>query len=235
MTLLLRSLLFNALLALLTIFFAFLSLLALCLPFAWRYWLVTRWSFLVMTLFQTICQVQIHITGLENLSKIRNGIILCKHQSTWETIFMQTLLPTQTWVLKRELLRIPFFGWALQGLQPIAIDRNKQHSVKQLIQEGKKALSAGKWVIIFPEGTRVAPHQSRKYSKSGTALGLSTGYPIIPIAHNAGLRWPKNSFLKQAGVISVVIGAPIEITPGLQVDQLNHQIANWIENTCKTL
>ncbi len=148
---------------------------------------------------------------------------------------MQTLLPTQTWVLKRELLKIPFFGWALKGLQPIAIDRNKQHSVRQLIQEGKKALNAGKWVIIFPEGTRVAPRQSRKYSKSGTALSIATGYPIIPIAHNAGHCWPKNTFLKRAGVISVVIGAPIEPTPDVQVDQLNNQIASWIETTCNSL
>lgn len=232
---LLRSLVFNCLLTVLTVFFALLSFVALCLPFVWRYWLITRWSFLIMALFKTICQVQVEITGIENLSKVRNGIILCKHQSTWETIFMQTLLPTQTWVLKRELLKIPFFGWALQGLQPIAIDRNRKHSVRQLIQEGKKALEAGKWVIIFPEGTRVAPHQSRKYSKSGTALGVATGYPIIPIAHNAGHCWPKNTFLKRSGVISVVIGAPIEMAPTLQVDQLNHQIASWIESTCNNL
>jgi 1-acyl-sn-glycerol-3-phosphate acyltransferase len=230
-----RSLIFTCFLVSLTILFSVLALAALLLPFSWRYWLITRWSYLILILFKIICGVKVKITGLENLSKVKNGIVLCKHQSTWETIFMQTLLPTQTWVLKQELLQIPFFGWALKGLQPIAIDRKKQHSVKQLIQEGKKALQAGKWVIIFPEGTRVAMHQSRKYSKSGVALSAATGYPIIPIAHNAGYCWPKNSFFKHPGVISVVIGAPIQSPPEVESDQLNHQIASWIENTSKNL
>ncbi len=230
----LRSCLFNACLAILTLFFAFLALFSWIFPDTWAYRLVTTWSRFVLFLAKHVCGIRYEVEGLENLPKT-NAIVLCKHQSTWETLFMQTLLPRQTWVLKRELLYIPFFGWGLARLKPIAIRRNQAHSVQDLLKQGKQALNRGQWVIIFPEGTRVLPHEQKKYARSGAALALETGYPLLPIAHNAGHCWPKNSFLRYPGLVSVKIGEPLFPLPGISSQALNKTLATWIESESKLL
>ncbi|HET9844042.1 MAG TPA: lysophospholipid acyltransferase family protein [Gammaproteobacteria bacterium] len=173
-----------------------------------------------------ICGIRYEIEGLENLPAT-NAVVLCNHQSTWETLFLQTLLPMQTWVLKKELLWIPFFGWGLGLLQPIAIDRNKKSSIKSLMETGRQRLTEGRYIIVFPEGTRLKPGEQRKYSRSGAALAQATSSYILPIAHNAGNFWPKNSFLKYPGVIKVCIGKVLD-PKHFTVDSLTQSAQEWI-------
>ena len=146
----------------------------------------------------------------------------------WETVFMQVLLPTQPWILKKSLLNIPFFGLGLRLLEPIAIDReDKQNTVKQLNTQVAERLSQGRWVVLFPEGTRVAPNTHHRFSKSGANLCKATGYPIIPIAHNAGLFWPRGFWIKKSGTIQVVIGPAI--TPdNKEITDIHEAAESWI-------
>lgn len=148
----------------------------------------------------------------------------------WETIFMQVLLPEQSWVLKKELLHIPVFGWGLALLNPIAINRKNIHSVKELIQQGTKRLKNGRWIIIFPEGTRVAPKVHHRYSRSGAALARASGYAVVPIAHNAGLFWPRGFFIKKPGTIQIVIG-PVIPSVGKTTTEINLLAEQWIRQT----
>lgn len=211
-----------------TVLIASIGLLLFLMPFKIRYWWITRWSHFVIWWAKIICGIEYEIIGLENLPK-QNAIVLSKHQSAWETVFFQTLLPPQTWVLKQELLWIPFFGWALTLLEPIAINRKRKSAIKQLQEVGTKRLQQGRWVIIFPEGTRVPPGKKHRYSRSGAALSAASGYPIVPIAHNAGEYWPKNSFIKHPGKISVCIGPSLS-PKKYTVDELHQHSEAWIEN-----
>lgn len=165
-----------------------------------------------------------------------NCIILCKHQSAWETIALRALLPPeQTWVLKRELLWVPFFGWALAPLRPIAIDRKTgRRAIRQLIKEGKYRLGQGRWIVIFPEGTRVAPGQRKPYERGGGILAQKSGYPVLPIAHNAGVFWRRRDINKYPGRIDVVIGRPLD-TKGLSSADITRRVEDWIETTVARL
>ncbi|OZA06292.1 MAG: 1-acyl-sn-glycerol-3-phosphate acyltransferase, partial [Methylophilaceae bacterium 17-44-8] len=157
------------------------------------------------------------------------SIILSKHQSAWETIALQTIFPPQIWVMKRELLMIPFLGWAFMALAAIPIDRSSgREALKKLVAHGKDRLARGLWVVIFPEGTRTAPGQRGKYHIGGAWLASHTQSTVVPVAHNAGRYWRKNSFTKYPGTIQVVIGPPIE-TAGLKPDEVNQRVENWIE------
>jgi 1-acyl-sn-glycerol-3-phosphate acyltransferase len=165
-----------------------------------------------------------------------NCIVLSKHQSTWETIALRALLPPeQTWVLKRELLFVPFFGWALAPLQPIAIKRKAgRRAMRQLLEEGTQWLRRGQWIVIFPEGTRVAPGQRKKYGQGGAMLARKAGCPVIPVAHNAGVFWPRRSVNKYSGTIELVFGQPIE--PGdRSPSEINALAEEWIEGTVASL
>ncbi len=147
----------------------------------------------------------------------------------------QAFFPPQVYVLKRELLWIPFFGWGLAMTSPIAIDREKGTSaLRQLARKGKERLAQGFWVVIFPEGTRTAPGERRKYQLGGAWLAAASGAPVVPVAHNAGLVWPRNAFLKRPGTITVRIGPPIE-PEGLEPNAINALAARWIEEQQKTL
>ena len=182
-----------------------------------------------MWLLRTICGLDYRISGLENLPT-DNCIIASKHQSAWETIALRGILPPrQSWVLKRELLRIPFFGWALAAAQPIAIDRKAgKNAARQIIEQGVKALQQGVFVVIFPEGTRVAPGERKKYGIGAGLLAEHSGYPVLPIAHDAGVYWRRRGILKRPGTIQVVIGPLIE-TNGLKAVEINRRIEDWIE------
>lgn len=234
MNLFLRSLLLNSCLVLITPVFAIMSVFCWLLSDNMAYTLIIQWSKLVIWLAKIICHIEYTVIGLENLPT-QNAIVLCKHQSVWETLFMQCLLPQQTWVLKRELLWIPFFGWGLARLKPIAIRRNKIHSINDLLTQGKAALHQGKWVIIFPEGTRVKIGETKKYSRSGAALAESSGYPVVLIAHNAGICWPKNRFLKYPGKITVVISSPLFKNSYQNSQELHKLSRDWIEKTSQQL
>jgi 1-acyl-sn-glycerol-3-phosphate acyltransferase len=193
------------------------------------------WGKINLWLLKYLCGLDYTITGQENLPE-KNAIILAKHQSTWETISLRGLLPpNQAWVLKRELLRVPFFGWALMAARAISIDRSSgRKAMKQVIEEGTRRLNSGEWVVIFPEGTRTAPGERRKYGAGGALLAEKSGYPIVPVAHNAGVFWRRRDIRKYPGTIQVVIGPLIE-TEGLTANEINKRVEEWIETTVASL
>lgn len=217
-----------------TLIHATLSLLTFPLPSLWRYRFITLWSLFIVWWAKVIIGLDYEVIGLERLPK-GPAIILCKHQSAWETLALQKIFPPQVWVLKKELLRVPFFGWALSLLDPIAIDRSSgKQAFSQLIEQGRQRLQAGRWVVIFPEGTRTAPGQTTRYKTGGAALALATETLIVPVAHNAGLFWPRRSFLKKPGKIRMVVGPAID-PKGLSVDEINQKVQTWIEDTMAAL
>lgn len=185
----------------------------------------------VLWWFGKACGVTYRIEGLENLPVGGNGVLVSNHQSEWETFYLQTIVSPLCTVLKKELLRVPFFGWALALIKPIAIDRGaRTGALKQIQQQGREKLKQGFWVLIFPEGTRVNPGEHRKFSKTGALLAEQSGRPLIPVAHNAGTVWPARGFMKNPGVLHLVIGEPIN-PDGLSVNELYRQSTDWIEST----
>lgn len=195
-------------------------------PFSVRYWIITRWSHFFIFWAKTICGISYTVEGLENIP-VKNAIVFSNHQSMWETIFYQVLLPEQTWILKKELIFIPVFGWGLALIEPIAIDRTKSNSIKELIRIGSKRLKDGRFVIIFPEATRVRPGEEKRFTRSGAALAHASHYPILPIVHNAGKLWPRGFLIKKSGTIRVKIGPLIE-TQGKTTDEINEEAERWI-------
>ena len=201
-------------------------------------WLVPRerayvfyyaWCRFVLLWFRVSIGVRYEISGLENLVR-RPVVVLANHQSEWETIFLYNLLAPVCPILKRELLRIPFWGWALKLQQPIAIDRSKPHEAgKSILTQGKDRLSRRMSVIIFPEGSRIATDRMKKFSRGGAKLAIAAGVPILPIVHNAGYCWPPRQFLKYPGRISLAIGPPVETT-GADASQLTEQVESWIRS-----
>ena len=224
-----RSTLFAAFQLLITPVFAIIALLTFPLPAQTRYRIITVWTRWVMWASRVICGIRYRVIGAENIPK-EPCVILAKHQSAWETMGFQLIFPPQVWVLKRELLRVPFFGWGLAMLSPIAIDRSsRRQALQQLVDQGRHRLAAGFYIVIFPEGTRIAPGKRGKYRAGGARLALQTGTPVLPVAHNAGLRWGKNAFLKYPGMITVSIGPPIQ--PGTDsAEVLARRVEDWIEN-----
>lgn len=217
-----------------TIIFGSLVLIVFFTPSSFRIKIARLWSVSNNFLLKVFCGIDFVVKGQENLKRT-NAIILSKHQSTWETLAFHSITPYVRWVFKRELMYIPIFGWALALTDPIAIRRGAGRlAIKQLIDEGMKKLNQGKWIILFPEGTRTAPGKTHKYKIGGALLAEKSGYPVIPIAHNAGEFWPRHSFIKWPGVISVVIGPAIK-TRGRSADEINHEVSNWIENTMKKI
>lgn len=189
---------------------------------------VRLWSEAMLFLLRVICGLNYSVRGLGNLPE-RNAIVLMKHSSAWETIAQLTLFPRQTWVLKRELMWLPVFGWVLYFLQPIAINRKAgRAAVEQVISKGQQRLNQGFWVVIFPEGTRVPAGQKGRFGLSGTLLAQAAGRPIVPVAHNAGYYWARRSLLKRPGTIQVEIGEAIE-PAGREPREVNAQIQDWIE------
>jgi 1-acyl-sn-glycerol-3-phosphate acyltransferase len=227
----LRSLLFTTTVNIFTIIYSFFCVLAWPLPFHTRYKIIVFWTGSVVKLLKYICHIDYQVTGLENIPNNRNGIILSKHQSAWETFFLPTIFHQPAIIIKRELLWVPFFGWGLAIIEPIAINRNDQSSaMAQIIRKGKKCLAAGRWILVFPEGTRIPPGKIGKYRLGGTRLATETGYPIIPVAHNAGSYWFRRKFIKRPGTIQVVIGPLIE-TQNRKPEAVLEEAKTWIENT----
>lgn len=179
--------------------------------------------------FGFCCGVRYQIEGKENLPKDGNGVLISNHQSEWETFYLQIAVFPLCTVLKKELLRIPLFGWALAMIKPIAIDRNKKaNALKQVAEQGAAKLAQGFWVLIFPEGTRMEAGVLGRYSKTGALLAAKSGKPLIPVLHNAGEHWPKNGFIKRPGVLKVVIGPAID-PQGKSAAQLHEISSQWIE------
>ena len=229
------SLVFTAFLFLWTFFYAIFFVIACTfLPFRRRFVLARFWGTALLTVLKWTCRLDYVIEGRENLPP-GNHIALWKHSSSWETIAMAVVFPRQVWVLKRELLWIPFVGWGIRQLHAIAIDRKSGSSaVHQVVEQGKQRLAEGDWIIVFPEGTRMAPGQTRKYGVSGALLARETGHLIVPVAHDAGRYWPRRGLFKKPGTIRVVIGKPISAA-GLDPRAVNEAAQAWIEGTLKTL
>jgi 1-acyl-sn-glycerol-3-phosphate acyltransferase len=225
----LRSISFLLVQVLLTVVWSVVSLLTFPFKPLTRYHVITLWSRLVIWLAKVICGIDYRVRGLEHLPR-RPSIVLAKHQSAWETIAFEVFLPPQVWVLRRSLLRVPFFGWGLAMMSPIAIDRGAaRRALKQTLEQGRDRLAQGFWIVIFPEGTRIAPGERGRYQVGGAWLAVRTGAPVVPIAHNAGQLWRKNAVLKFPGTITVSIGRPIDPT-GLTPEELNRRVEDWIEN-----
>ena len=201
------------------------------------YKILVPWASFNVWWIKLTCGIKYNIIGLENIDKNNNGIILANHQSTWETLLIPSIFPAISWVLKKELFKIPFFGWALSRIKPIAIDRSAGNSaVEQVKVNGKQRLDEGNWVCIFPEGTRVKPGHTKRYRMGGALLAHycakhandGIGYPVYPLAHNAGECWPRHSYIKYPGTITVSIGLPFSVEK-LEPVEINDKVRNWIE------
>jgi 1-acyl-sn-glycerol-3-phosphate acyltransferase len=217
-----------------TLVFAPLGVVIFPLKFETRYYLISRWAAFNLWWLKVCCNVSYKIEGQENIPE-KPCIIMCKHQSALETLALQLIFVPQVWILKRELLKIPIYGWGLASMQPIAIDRGSAlKSFKQIVAQGCERLKQNLWVIIFPEGTRVAPGEKGKYLPGGGLLAEKSGANIIPVAHNAGYLWPRNSMIKKPGVITFVIGPEIE-SRNKTAKQITKEVETWIENTAQSL
>jgi 1-acyl-sn-glycerol-3-phosphate acyltransferase len=230
-----RSLLFALIMLVITPIWACVCFLAAPLPYNKRYFITSRWNVFIIWLAKVLCGIRYQIKGWENLPD-QPVILLSKHQSAWETIFLLCKMPRPlVFVFKKELIYVPFFGWALGLLRMIPIDRNKgKDAFAHVVTQGKKRLADGQWIIMFPEGTRIAVGQSGKYKGGGARLAVETKTVVVPIALNPGECWPKNSFIKKPGLVSVSIGKPIS-PEGLNAIELMQQVENWIESEMRVI
>ena len=229
-----RSSLFALGLVCSTLVFTPIALASTLLPYRFRWRAVTRWSRFNVYWLSVTCGVRCEVEGLENVPA-EPAVVLARHESAWETLALQRYFAPQVWVLKRELLRIPFFGWGLATMRPIAIDRGAGlDAFEQMLSQGEERLASGCWVVVFPEGTRTPPGVRRPFKKGGARLAVHTGRPAVPVAHNAGDCWPKNSFFKYPGTIRVVIGEPIE-TAGRSAVAVNRIAEQWIDDTLRRI
>ncbi len=224
----LRSLLFALLLAVITPVFGCIGLCIFFLnPFT-RYRIISIWSRLITASARAICGIRYRILGAENIPD-KPCIVMSKHQSAWETLAFQVIFPPQVQVVKKELLRIPFFGWGLAVLSPIAIDRGAgTRALKQIEVQGIERLKQGFWIIVFPEGTRIKPGTKGAYHPGGAWLAARSGATVLPVAVNSGEFWGRKAFLKRPGTITVSIGKPID-PAGMKADELNARVETWIE------
>lgn len=231
---LLRSTLFALALLLITPPYSLLALATAPLPRLLRYRIISGWSHIVIGLARSLLGIEYRVEGLDNLPR-RPVVFLSKHQSAWETLAFQLFLPPQVLVLKRELLWIPFFGWGLALMSPIAINRSRgTRALKRMAELGRKRLAQGFSIVVYPEGTRTAPGTRGNYQPGGAWLAVKTGASVVPVAHNAGLLWPRNAFIKRPGTITVQLGAPID-SMGMKPEALNTQVEQWIESRMESL
>jgi 1-acyl-sn-glycerol-3-phosphate acyltransferase len=227
---LLRSLVFTASFFVFTLLYAvFFVIASALLPLRARFALARFWGQVLLGLLKGLCGLGYTVEGAENLPATGCHVALMKHSSSWETFAQAVILPPQAWVLKRELTWIPFIGWGIRQLHGIAIDRGAGgRAVLQLIDEGRQRLAEGLWVVVFPEGTRMPPGQTRRYGVGGAALASEAGTCVVPVAHNSGYFWPRRGWLKKPGTIRVVIGKPIEAA-GRDPRQINAEAQAFIE------
>lgn len=225
---LVRSVVFALLQTLMTICFSFVAFLSFPFSARTRYRLITGYNRSMVALARWVLGIRYRMIGRENLPDVP-AVILSKHQSAWETIAFLSLFPPVAAVIKKELLKVPFFGWAFRMLEPIAIDRGAgREALKQIVEQGRAKLAQGFCVLIFPEGTRVAPGKRGRYGVGGARLAVETGAPVVPVAHNAGEVWPKNAFIKRPGTITVSIGPMIDSSQK-SAGEITREAEAWIE------
>ena len=205
------------------------------LPYQRYYRILLSWSAFNVWWLQVTCGVYHQVKGRENIPTDHAAIVMSNHQSTWETMALAGIFPPLTWVLKKELQKVPFFGWGVRLIKPVAIDRSAgRNAVEQVKIQGKERLDEGIWIVVFPEGTRVKPGVKARYKIGGAVMAVSTGYPIVPVAHNAGESWPRHSYIKKPGTITVSIGKPIA-TVDRTAESVMQEVENWIEAEKATL
>ena len=224
-------------------YLAFVAITVICgaiLLFSiWNYGAVKKivyvWSAVLLWVLRYVCGIKYQCEFEATLDPKRAVIYLSKHQSSWETIAYNVFFDTPVFVAKAQLKKIPIFGWGLGKMRTIFIDRSAGISAyKKVIQQGKKLIQSGLSIMLFPEGTRVAPGEHPMFHRTGVALAQSIGADIIPLAVNAGVCWPKKSFLIRSGTITVKVGAPIA-SKGLKVNELNQQVYDWIKHQMSQL
>jgi 1-acyl-sn-glycerol-3-phosphate acyltransferase len=206
------------------------GVMALCfwLPHGAQFAIARSWARILLWVLERLCGLKFTVEGREKIPP-GNHIVMSNHTSAWETVALFLIFPPQVWVLKRELLWIPFVGWGLKLLRPIAINRGEGHrAVNQVIEQGKSRLQDGLWIIIFPEGTRVVAGETRKFGVSGAMLAIASGKSLVPLSHNAGTFWPRRGFLKKPGTIRVIVGEPIQ-PAGKEPRELNQEVKLSIE------
>jgi len=215
-----------------TIFWSLLCvLIAPLLGYRGRFKLISGINYFYIFWLRVCCGVKVEVKGRENLPKDGAFVVISNHQSEWETLYFLTLVRPQCTVLKQELLDIPFFGWGLRLLKPIALDRSKKRgALKQLLTQGKERLAEGIPVLIFPQGTRVEAGKLGKFNKGGAMLAASGGVPVIPMVHDAGYFWPGKSFVKYPGTITLHIGKPVA-TADRTVDEIHDESVGWMLET----
>ena len=210
------------------------ALLCLALPSLPRARIISAWARFNIWSLKHVCGVTCEVIGAENIPK-QPAVLISNHQSAWETLYFQLIFPPQSYILKWQLLWIPFFGWGLAANRPVAINRSKKiRALEQLLKQGAARLREGRWVVAFPEGTRMPPGSPGKFQPGGAMLAAKTGAPVVPVAHNAGVFWPKNGFIKHPGVIQMRVGKPIQTT-GKKPKQINAQVESWIVETLREL
>ncbi|OPX54758.1 1-acyl-sn-glycerol-3-phosphate acyltransferase [Oceanospirillum multiglobuliferum] len=204
--------------------------LSLPLPQPARAWLILRYNWFVLLWLRITCGIRYEVEGVEHLPKPdQNVVILSNHQSEWETIYLQLVAQPMSTVLKQELLKIPFFGWGLRVLKPIAVDRSKPAAaMKQVLKQGKDRLEEGLSVLVFPEGTRTEPGSRGDHKKGGAMLAVNGKKMILPVAHNAGEHWTSSPLQKKSGTIKVVFGELIA-TEGRHVNEVHAEVTQWLE------
>jgi 1-acyl-sn-glycerol-3-phosphate acyltransferase len=209
--------------------YAVLVLLLFWLPPVQRYRFITGWCWIILQGARWICGIRHRVIGLDNVPTTA-CVVMSKHSSTWETLFLTQLFPPLAYVAKKELLAIPFFGWAFRFASPITIDRKAGHdAMAQIATQGRERIGQGFWIAVYPEGTRIRAGTRARYKTGGSRLAAALGVPLLPVAHNAGWLWPKGVFGKRPGVITLSIGAPIATT-GCDVPVLTQRVESWIEN-----
>ncbi len=203
--------------------------IGLLLPLPARDRMAAAWGSTNLWLMKVLCGLKYRIHGAENLPE-HAAIVMCKHQSAWETIALKAIIrPQQSWILKQELMRLPVFGWALAAIPNIPIDRSAgRQAVKQIVKRGTELLDQGRVIILFPEGTRTAPGERKKYGIGGAMLAEKSGYPIIPIAHNAGVFWRRRGLKKYPGTIDLVVGEAFD-PAGMNASEITRKVETWIE------
>ncbi len=229
-----RAFLFNVSYAVITVFFGVLAIFLWVLPYSLRYRIVLLWNRLIIGSLRLFCGVHYHIVG-KKPDLDTPYVVMAKHQCAWETFFLQFYFSPISTILKRELLRIPFFGWGLALTRPIAIDRsNPVQALKQISKIGALRVQQGNNILIFPEGTRTPVGEVGNYARSGADIAVKAGIPVIPVAHNAGRFWVNKTFIKNPGTVTIVIGEPIA-TEGKNSKAVTAEVKEWIEKQMETL
>lgn len=200
-----------------------------------RYWVAATWCRATVGVLRMLNGISYRIEGMENLPD-GPAVLLVKHQSAWETLALPALMPRPLcFVFKKELVYVPFFGWALGMLKMVKIDR-KQGSAAfaSVLKQGRERLADGSWIIMFPEGTRIPAGRRGKYKSGGARFAVGAEAPVVPIAHNAGHRWPRSSWIQYPGTVTVSIGKPIP-TAGRDIESVNREVEAWIETEMRRI